>query len=197
MIGSSQHDLPEARALLDLDGVGDLQQPLALALVAGVPNRGLQRRAVAHQRGSGEDEPDVFLGDPDGLGVPHHVPARIEVEHAIVALGFDFGAVGDGLAVATDPPDLVRFEHGFEREIDAVWLDLLLLDRADVVGDERAGAEHDWSWFGAGEVRFGLPRVLGSTHWRADGRSARQVSPQPTGFRTVVHADLAGFIPAR
>ena len=69
MVGRREDELREPGAPLYGELVVDIEEPLAAALVARVPDGRVEHRGVAHERRPREDEPDVTLGDPDPLGV--------------------------------------------------------------------------------------------------------------------------------
>ncbi len=140
MIGFREDQLRHPRIRFDLHGVVDDQQSLAAALVAGVPDGGVEHAAVAHERRPGVDEADVPLGDVDGFAVSQDVAAG--VEDVGVAVGLDFFAVTDSLVVAADPAALGDFEHRVGGQVDAVRLYLVGGSRREMVGDERSGTEH-------------------------------------------------------
>ncbi len=144
MLCFGEDELGEAGAALDLDGVADFEEALALSFVAGVPDGGVEHTGVAHEARSGVDVADVLLGDADGLGVPRDVVAGVEfVQFAAVALdGRDFPAIADGLSVGGDASGFALFFDASEGEIDAVGLHLFVGDVAERVGDVRATLEH-------------------------------------------------------
>jgi len=149
-----EHELGDACALDEFDVVMHLEEAFAAALVAGVPDGGVQHARVPHERRPRVDEPDVLLGDRDGLAVPDDVRPLLEVVRAGVRVAvFDVDGTADGLGVAflarpdllvveTDAAGFALFEHRLQRQVDAVGLDLLGSCRFDVRCDERATAVH-------------------------------------------------------
>ena len=138
--GFGQHELGDACPPFESDRVVDLQEPLAFALVAGVPDGRVEHTRVPHQGRSGIEEPDVAVGNRDRLRVLKDVPARIEFED--VAGGVHGFAVANRFSVDPDAAGFDLFEDVAESEVDAVRLYLPVGDRFDVRGDERTGAKH-------------------------------------------------------
>ena len=138
MIGLREDELGDPGAALDLDLVVDLQQPLAATLVAGVPYCRVEHTGVAHERGAWIDEPDVFLRNPDRLTVSRDVPPwRERVRPGVVRPGrLALPALADRLVIAGDPPRLNLLEDAPEGQVNAVWLDLIVVDRVNPFGDE-------------------------------------------------------------
>ena len=64
-----QHELGDSGTGFELDGVVHLQQALAAALVAGVPDGRIQHTGVAKQRRPGVEETDVALRNHHPVGV--------------------------------------------------------------------------------------------------------------------------------
>ena len=101
MGGVREDELCDARARLDFYRVVHFQQSFAPSFVAGVPHRRIEHTGVAKERGPGVQKADVVLGDNYALGVPHDVPARVEVVDALL-VSVKFLALADRLAAALD-----------------------------------------------------------------------------------------------
>jgi len=101
----------------------------------------------------------VVLGDADRVGVPDDVAAGVEVVDVGPVLGvhviigrrtlaggfdcrFDLPALAHRLAVGTDPAGFDLFEHRTEPEVDAVGLDLFVVDAAECLGHVLPALEH-------------------------------------------------------
>jgi aconitate hydratase len=140
VFGFGEDELGDAGAHFEFDRVVDLQEALTTALVAGVPDGGVEHTRVAHERRPGEDEADVVLGNPQPLAVTEDVATGVEREDPVV--GFESVSVADSLALASDAPGRGLFEDGLDGQVDAVRLPGVRGDRVDVVGDESTGTEH-------------------------------------------------------
>jgi len=96
----------------------------------------------------------VTFGDADGVGVPDDVPAGVEpvdcclaaAPCAVLATVFvewvELPSVSDCLAVGADTAGRYLLEHRAESQVDAVGLDLLVVDAAECVSHVPSALEH-------------------------------------------------------
>jgi len=78
--------------------------------------------------------------NPDTVAVADDVAAGVERVGA--ALRFHFPPVADGFSVAANLTRTGLFEHRVERQVDTVWLALVLAQVTELVGDEAPTSEH-------------------------------------------------------
>jgi len=135
-----EDQLGDARPGFELDGVVDFEQPLAPALVAGVPDGRIQHTGVAQQRRPGVEKAHVSLGDDHAVAVLDDVAAPIERVDAVV--GLEFAALANRLAVPPDTTGLDLLVHRAQRQVDAVWLDLCRRELVESLGHEPSAFEH-------------------------------------------------------
>jgi hypothetical protein len=122
-----------------------LEESFTNALVASVPDSGVQGAAVTQERRPGIDETNMVGRDPNRVAVPDHVATWIETVDAPV--GADLFPVGDIGRIGVDPARFRGLKYGSKSEVDPVRLHLLggdctAVHAVECLCDEAAGSEH-------------------------------------------------------